>query len=186
MRGRPARVAPLTGDRQLRQSRHVVGLGVDHQPALLEAEIPACDPERLAHERVGAVGTDKPTGADGPGLLGRDHTSRVVLCDPTDGQLSPVSEVAQTLGHPATLDRDGVHLAGVTVERLLELGLEEHVVLLPTGWRQTLCFEAEDQLAVGAEPLVVRHGDELVGEQVGHSEGLQQPHDLVIEVHGAG
>ena len=142
----------------MRRARHVVGLGVDDQPALLEAEVAAWIPSA---SRTNELAPSAPTSQRArtvrvsPVATSR---ARVVLCDPTDGQLSPVVRVAQPLGHPATLDRDAVLGTRATVERLLELGLEEHVVRLPTGWRRARRFEAEEQLAVGAEPLVVRTG----------------------------
>ena len=46
-------------------------------------------------------------------------------------------------------------------------------------------LEPHEQLAVGAEPLVVMHRDHLLGEHLGQSERLQQTHDLVVEMDGA-
>ena len=69
------------------------------------------------------------------------------------------------------------------MDRSLELRLEEHVVRLPPRSRQTVHVESQQQLAVGAEPLVVGDRNHLLGERVGQSERLEQAHDLVIEMH---
>jgi hypothetical protein len=71
----------------------------------------------------------------------------------------------------------------VVVDRALELRLEEHVVAVPSGRRRTTGLEPQQQLTVGAEPAIVVDRNHLVGQHLGQPERLQQPHDLVIEVH---
>ena len=78
-RRRALGIAPLARDRQVRERPHVVGLGVDHQPALLEAEIAAGDPGGLAHERVGAVGTNQPSSPHRPGVARQRRPARLLL-----------------------------------------------------------------------------------------------------------
>ena len=155
------------------QRRHVVRLHVDHQPALLEAEVAAADAGRLAHERVGAVGPDQPSRADGPQLV------VVAAAERDRGRVGLVDE---SLGDPAAMEADAVMRARVTVERPLELRLEEQVVGLPPGGRRLLRDERHQRLAVGTEPVVVPQRDHLAGEVVGKTERLQQPHDLVVDV----
>jgi len=36
---------------------------------------------------------------------------------------------------------------------------------------------------IGAQPVVLPHWDHLLGELLGQTEALQQPHDLVVEVN---
>ena len=73
----------------------------------------------------------------------------------------------------------------MAVDRPLELRLEEHVVALPPRRRRTARLKPQKQLAVGAEPPVVVDRNHLLGQELRESERLQQPHDLVIEVHRA-
>ena len=116
----------------------------------------------------------------------RCEPARLLLDAPPQRQLRRPLRVDEPLGHPSTLDAHAALGARVAVDRPLQLGLEEHVVRLPPRRRQALDVEAQQQLAVGAEPLVVVHRDHLLRERLGQVERLQQPHDLVIEMHRAG
>ena len=124
--------------------------------------------------------------ADRAALAGARQLPRLLLDHPADRQLDMVARVVEPLGHPAPLDGHARRDAGVAVDRRLELGLEEHVVRLPPRSRQAVHVEPQQQLAVGAEPLVVADRHHLPGQHVGEPERLQQAHDLVIEVNRAG
>ena len=175
----------LAGDRQVRERPHVVRLGVDDQPPLLEAEVPARDPARLAHERVGAVGAHDPPRADGPRLAGQSEPSRLLFGDPPKRELNPVVGLDESLGGPSALDGHSRRDARMAVDRSLELRLEEHVIALPPGRRRTPRLEPQKQLPVGAEPTVVINRNHLSGQKLRQPERLQQPHDLVIDVNRA-
>ncbi len=161
-RGRADRIAPLTGDRKVRQGIHVVWLGVNHQPALLEAEIPAGDPARL-RTTSSLRPRRPPTGRDRARLPGRRKPARLDLCDTPDASAPrrrrsrPAPAPVQPRSHA-----DASPGAGDAVERLLERRLEEHVIRLPSGARQTRNAEAQQELPVGPEPLVVADRDELL------------------------
>ena len=103
-----------------------------------------------------------------------------------DRERGPVRVLDEPLGDPAAMDRHPVMLVRAPVEGRLELRLEEQVVRLPTRWRGPLWRQGHQGLAVGAEPVVLVQGDHLGLDGLGQSEGLQQPHDLVVEVDGTG
>ena len=182
MRGRACRVAPLARHRQLERV-DVVRLEVNHEPALLEPEVSAGDAARLANERVGAVRADDPACADRAELLAQGQIA--LLAHTTHGQQRAFRLDAQRLRNPPALDRHGGLLACAARERLLQRRLEEHVVGLPAGCRGHGCFERHQRLPIGAVPVVVADGQQLVGELVRDPEALEQPHDLVVEVHSA-
>ena len=107
MRRRALGIAPLAGDRQVRERPHVVGLGVDDQPALLEAEIAAGDPGGLAHERVGAVGADQPPRAAPSGCRRSAQACRPRPPRPAAASARRrSSRSAEPLGFPSALDGD--------------------------------------------------------------------------------
>ena len=62
------------------------------------------------------------------------------------------SRLNEPLGRPSALDGHARPGARVAVDRPLELRLEEHVVRLPSRRRRAARLEAQEQLAVGAEP----------------------------------
>jgi hypothetical protein len=43
----------------------------------------------------------------------------------------------------------------------------------------------EEWFAVGPEPPVLGHGDQLIAQRLGQAERLQEPHDLVVEMDRA-
>ena len=126
-------------------------LGIDHEPALLEAEVAPRDPARLAHERVRAVRADDPAGADGtPLATERQHTGAVI--DPTRGHLGTVVRLGEPLGHPPPVHRDpGVGTAD-PIEGSLEFRLEEHVGALPARGSEAASIEPQQGLPVGPVP----------------------------------
>jgi hypothetical protein len=73
----------------------------------------------------------------------------------------------------------------MAVDRPLELGLKEHVIRLPPGYRRSVGIKAQQRLAVGSEPLIVVDRDHLAGQHIGETQQLHQAHDLVIEMHRA-
>ena len=184
VRRRPPGIAPLAGDRQVGQSGHVVGLRIHHQPALLEAQIPAPDPGRLSDERVRPVGADDPVRAHGLRLLGRRRPPGHLLDMTADREGCAALLIADALGGPAAMHGDAV-VRTPPVESPFELGLEEQVVRLPARLRRHLRSQGEQLLAVRAEPAVFAQRDHLLGEAVGQAAGLQQAHDLVVDVDGA-
>ena len=95
-------IAPLARGRQVGERGHVVRLGVDDEPALLEAEVAAADPDRLAHERVGAVGADDPARPHRPRLVG--GVSRPARSSDGVSVSAAVGLVDEPLGDPAALD----------------------------------------------------------------------------------
>ena len=109
----------------------------------------------------------------------------LVFGDPPERELDPLVGLHEPFGRPPALDRHPGGDACMVVDRPLELRLEEHVVGLPPGRRRAAGLEAQQQLTVGAEPAVVVDRNHLVGQHLGQPERLQQPHDLVIEVHRA-
>ena len=135
---------------------HVVRRGIYHQPALLETKVATGDPARLAHERVGAVGPDQPPPRHRAHIAGEVQAARLLLDHPADRQRDALIGVDEPLGHPPTLDAHVWLGARVAVDRPLQLGLEEHVIRLPPRRRQALHIEAQQQLAVGPEPLAHR------------------------------
>ena len=98
LRGRARRVAPLARGRQVREGAHVVGLGVDHEPALLEAR------GRDGRSRSPRARTSWRRRRRRPS---RVRTVRVSSVDARDGRAPrPSSLVDQPLGRPAALDGD--------------------------------------------------------------------------------
>ena len=91
---------------EVRQGAHVVRLGVDDQPALLEAEVATGDAERLADERVGAVGADDQRARTVRVSPPVRQPARLVLRHAPDGQLHAVVGLGQLLGDPPALDGD--------------------------------------------------------------------------------
>ena len=98
----------------------------------------------------------------------REPAERVI--DPSDRELRSCARVEEFLGDPATFDGHARLGAAEPVERGLQLGLEEHVVRLPARPSETLNVEAQQQLAVGPEPLVVVDRDHLLSERLGEPE----------------
>ena len=165
---------------------HVTRLGVDHEPPLLEAKVAAGDPAHLAHKRVRTVSPDHPSGADCAALTGLRELPGFLLTHPVKVQLGMVARVHQPVRHPASLHRHPRRDARVTMDRCFQFGLEEHVVRLPARSPQTVHVEPQQQLAVGAEPLVVADRNHLLGQHVGQVKRLEQAHDLVIEMYCTG
>ena len=130
-----ARVAPLAGGRQVGERVHVVGLGVDDQPALLEAEVAPGDPAASRTNEFAPSAPITQRARTVRDLLGRLEPPALVLLVAADGERRPVAVVDELLGDPAAVD--GTPLIGArAVERRLELRLEEQVVGLPSGARR--------------------------------------------------
>jgi hypothetical protein len=117
--------------------------------------------------------------------LGSDGSPALVLDDAPDRQVRAVRGVDEPLRDPAALDGHAGLRGAKAVERRLQLRLEEQVARLPARPRRDGHVEAQQRLAVAPEPLVVAHGDHLLRERRPQPERLQQPHDLVVEVHRA-
>ncbi len=147
---------------------------VHDQPGLVEAVVRKRPADRLPHGTRGAVASHQVAGAN------FRRPFRTV-----DARGHPVGVSSQRLETPAQAHLDQRLRRQDVAKRGLQAGLVEHVAGGPAAGGLQVRREAHEQLTVGRAKFIGRDRDRMACDLVGDSELLEQPHDLVVEMHGA-
>ena len=150
---------------------------IDHQPALVEAQILQRQAERPADAAVGAVAADQEI----PG-----HRLGSAAVEIEDVDLDPVAGVAETLDRPAEQHGHGLAPGQRLAQQALHLRLDEGEGRRPAevpGRRQRI--EQLDDPVVDAAEVGAGMGPDALGEFLRHAAELEDAHALPIEGDGA-
>src|SRR5215472_772657 len=151
--------------------------GVDDEPALVKAEFVHSGANEAAHQRAGPVATDDISGANFRKLAGGEifiaHANAVCALI----QCEHVAPVAQLDLRPASqaVDQD-----------VFEVGLVEPIAEMPAHWSEILRTRPiQDQTAFGIKEPHTRAQDDMRQDVVSQSDGLEDAHAFIVEMHCA-
>jgi hypothetical protein len=175
------RVADLHGVLVELRGQRLERDGVDAQPALVEPEVLAGNPERLPHEALRAVGPHQVPGPQPHPVVGGGVIS-VAPAPRARQQRHPVAVLGQGGGAVPAVERDVVEGLDALQEGLLDVRLMNRDVVVPQHSAAVPRRDVEELAALAVDPAVLRDDPGLPQRTLDVAAVVEQPRRLAVDV----